>query len=57
MYKVVIVEDEQRGIINMVKEIDRLYSLADADKWEYYSDSLKNYEQILKTVPERMWIE
>ena len=52
-----ILRDEQRGIINMVKEIDILYSLADADKWEYYSDSLKNYEQILKTVPERMWIE
>lgn len=52
-----MLQDEQRGLIDMAKEIDRLYILADADNWEYYSDSLKNYEKVLATVPERMWIE
>lgn len=52
-----ILNDEQHGIIDMVKELDRLYKLAEADKFEYYSESLKNYEKALKAVPDRMWIE
>lgn len=52
-----ILNDEQHGIIDMVKELNRMYNLADSDGWEYYSESLRNYEKALATVPERMWIE
>ena len=52
-----ILNDEQRGIIDMVKELDRLYSIADADEWYCYGESYKNYDRLLETVPDRMWIE
>lgn len=52
-----ILNDEQRGIIDMVKELDRLYSVAEAEKFDRYTDSFKAYEKALEAVPERMWIE
>ena len=52
-----ILNDEQHGLIDMVKELDRLYNAANADEWDCYSDSLKAYNKALESVPERMWIE
>lgn len=52
-----ILNDEQKGVLDMVKELDAAYTEADKDNWYEYGDAMKRFDRILSSVPERMWIE
>lgn len=52
-----ILNDEQKGILDMVKELDVAYEEADKDDWYLYGNAYKRFDKLLESVPERMWIE
>lgn len=52
-----ILNDEQRGLLDMVKNIEEAYEQAEDELFIGSRESTKKLDKLLKAIPERMWIE
>lgn len=52
-----IIRDENSSFLENIKDIEEAYEKANADKFDSYSKSTKEFDKLVKGLPERVWIE
>ena len=52
-----IIRDENSSFLENIKDIEAAYDKANDDKFDAYSKSTKEFDKLIKGLPERVWIE
>lgn len=52
-----IIRDENSSFLENIKDIEAAYDKANDDKFDSYSKSTKEFDKLVKGLPERVWIE
>ena len=52
-----ILRDENTSLLQTIKEIDAAYEAADSVGWHNCYTEVKQFQRLLETLPERVWIE
>ncbi len=50
-----ILQDTNTGLLEIIREIDKLYTRADADEWE--GKTAIEFDRLTKALPDKLWIE
>ncbi len=52
-----ILRDENTSILQIIKEIEAAYEAANSDEFYEYSKSTKDFERLIKELPDKIWVE
>ncbi|MGN0999736.1 MAG: hypothetical protein ACI4PO_09310 [Faecousia sp.] len=52
-----VLRDQNVSVIKQIKEIESLYEKCDDDGWYEWKDSVRHFNELCESLPDRMWIE
>ena len=52
-----ILRDKNLKYLDTIKEIDKLYYIAECDNFYEYSNSTKEFDKLIKLLPDDVWIQ
>ena len=52
-----ILLDKNNSILENIKKIQKAYEEANEDKFDEYSERVRNFDRLISNLPDYMWVE
>ncbi len=52
-----VLQSKNHIYLEAIKNIEQLYEKADADGWNEYSEKVRNFNDAVDAMPNRVWLE